>query len=38
VARSVVPNLRNVLGFAKYVSDEEVPTGKVADIASVASG
>ena len=38
VARSVVPNLRGVLGFAKYVRDEEVPTGKVADIASVASG
>jgi purine-cytosine permease-like protein len=34
VARSVVPNLRNVLGFAKYVRDEEVPTAAIADIAS----
>jgi hypothetical protein len=36
VARSVVPNLRNVLAFSKYVRDEEVPSGKVADIASTA--
>jgi cytosine permease len=36
VARSVVPNLRNVLGFSTYVRDEEVPSGKVADIASTA--
>jgi purine-cytosine permease-like protein len=34
VARSVVPNLRNVLAFATFVRDEEVPSGQVADIAS----
>ena len=34
VARSVVPNLRNVLAFSKYVRDEDVSSGKVADIAS----
>ena len=34
VARSVVPNLRNVLAFSKFVRDEEVPSGKVADVAS----
>ncbi len=34
VVRSVVPNLRNALGFAKYVRDEEVPTAAVVDIAS----
>ncbi len=34
VARSVVPNLRNVLAFSNYVRDEEVLSGQVADIAS----
>jgi purine-cytosine permease-like protein len=34
IARSVVPNLRNVLAFSKYVRDEDVTSGKVADIAS----
>ena len=34
VVRSVVPSLRNALGFAKYVRDEEVPTEAVVDIAS----
>jgi purine-cytosine permease-like protein len=34
VARSVVPNLRNVLAFSKYVRDDEVRSGKVADVAS----
>src|SRR5262249_40414049 len=38
VARKSVPNLRGVLGFARYVRDEEIPTGEVADIASVARG
>jgi len=36
VARSVVPNLRYALGFAKYVRDDEITSGKVADIASPA--
>ena len=36
VARSAVPNLRNVLGFAKYVRDDEITSGKVADIVSPA--
>jgi hypothetical protein len=36
VARSVVPNLRNVLAFSNNVRDEDVPSAKVADIASAA--
>jgi purine-cytosine permease-like protein len=34
VARSLVPNLRNVLAFSNDVRDEEVLSGQVADIGS----
>ena len=34
VARSVVPNLRNVLAFSSYVRDEEIASREAADIAT----
>jgi len=34
VARSVVPNLRNVLAFSNYVRDEEIASSEAADIAT----
>lgn len=35
VTRVAVPNVRAALGFAKHVRDEEVPTGAIADIATL---
>jgi hypothetical protein len=35
VARVVVPSLRSTLGFARFVRDDEIPTGAITDIATL---
>ena len=37
IVRAVVPNVKLALGFSKHVIAEEVPTGAVLDIASIAA-